>query len=142
VNTRTKYLNALVLLTFLVGQVQYAYSSYFCSMKQTPVKSPIMAMNSLTDNSNGICRECQSVIPSRLGQLMIGSNCIKVIKAEKSVVSNFTQWAKFNSRVDLAFDLMPAFSNRQSSGASGYKLFTPANSPPIDLPILNNNLRI
>lgn len=130
------------MLAFMVGQVQYAYSSYFCTMRQMSVKSPNMSMNMPTDRNGSSCGECQVAVPPQHAQQLIGSNCIKVISAEKSVVSSFAERAKFHSQVVIAFSFIQADEYARQPGHQSLISVPPINSPPLDLPILNNNLRI
>ena len=140
VNDKAKYLNLFVLLTFLVGQVQFAYASYFCTMKQAPVKSPVMAMTSPGNETEDACTQCSGVIPPHNEQQLVEGNCIKVVTAEKSVVSSFTDSVKLLSHFVIAFSFVPPSSYQPS--AVHYQLFSRNSSPPLDLPILNSNLRI
>ena len=128
------------MLTFLVGQVQFAYASYFCTMKQAPVESPVMVMASPTDETEDVCTQCSGVIPPQNGPQLVGGNCIKVVTAEKGVVSSFTDSAKLISHFVIAFGFVPTSSYHLS--AISYHLFGQSNSPPLDLPTFNSNLRI
>ncbi len=140
---RLKYLNILVLLTFLAGQVQFAYTSYFCTMEHKAVQKPALAMTASMDSDGDMCNECQSVIPQKQGQQLIGSNCIKVINLEKSTVSDFASSQKsiqhFVSVSSMANQLSVISS--QLSPMS-YEPSAGTDSPPLDLPTLNSNLRI
>ncbi len=131
-------------LAFVVGQVQYAYVSYFCTMKQMPVSTPAMPMTSTTaEEAVGMCNECQAVNPFQERLQLLDANCVKVITAEKSVVSNFT-----DSQRSIQHFLVVAVIGDQLSSIGyrpsviSYRLFTQVNSPPLDLPTLNSNLRI
>ncbi len=140
VNDKVKYLNLFVLLTFLVGQVQFAYVSYFCTMKQAPVKSAVMAMASSSNETDVVCTQCSGMIPPQNQQQLAEGNCIKVITAEKSVVSGFTDSVKLLSHFVTTFSFVPLSSYQPS--AAQYQLSSLNSSPPLDLPILNSNLRI
>ena len=143
INRKLKYLNTLVLLTFLVGQTQYAYTSYFCTLKQMPVKAPTVAVTSTTDETCGMCDECQGVImPPQHGLPTIEGNCIKVVTTEKSVISNLAEWAKFNSHIISALYFIQSNGFSVQSGSQNVSLASQAQSPPLDLPTLNSNLRI
>lgn len=139
---KVKYLNLFVLLAFLVGQVQYVYTFYFCTMKQMPARTPTMTMNSTNAMSGDICDECQGVITAQHGQQSFKDNCIKVVTSEKSVISNFTEWAKFSSHIVTAFNFIQPDSYAQQFSRQSFILVFQANSPPLDLPTLNSNLRI
>ena len=140
VNDKAKYLNLLVLLTFLVGHVQYAYASYFCTMKQAPVQSPAMTMTPPSNQTEDACTQCSDVIPPREGPQFVEGNCIKIVTAEKSVVSSFTDSVKLLNHFVTAYSFVPVLNYQPS--AINYQLFTHSNSPPLDLPILISNLRI
>ena len=139
-NDKVKYLNLIVLLTFLVGQVQFAYASYFCTMKQAAVKSPVMAMTSPGNETEDVCAQCSGVIPPQNGLQLVEGNCVKVVTAEKSVVSSFTDSAKLISHFVVAFNFVPPSSYQLS--AISHQLLSQSDSPPLDLPTLNSNLRI
>ncbi len=131
------------MLTFVVGQVQFAYSSYFCTMKQLTVKTPIMAMTSNSDLNEGVCEQCQEVMPPSHGQQLVEGNCIKVVTTEKNVVSSFSD----SQRSIQHFVGVAVIGDQLSStgylpSAISYRLLTQADSPPLDLPTLNSNLRI
>lgn len=137
---KAKYLNLFVLLTFLVGQVQFAYASYLCTMKHAPVKSPVMAMAAPSDETQDVCTQCSGVIPPQNGQQLVEGNCIKIVTAEKSVISSFTDSVKLLSHFVTSFNFVPASSSHLST--ISYQLIRHSNSPPLDLPTLNSNLRI
>lgn len=142
VNARIKYLNTFILLAFLIGQVQYAYTSYFCTLKHEQVKAPTLTATPVSDNDGNGCEECQGVIPETHGQQSIESNCIKVVSIEKSTIDNFAEWAKFHNQVVAVFNSIQANDYPQQIGHQSFVVLSPANSPPLDLPTLNSNLRI
>ena len=142
VNDKVKYLNLFVLLTFLVGQVQFAYASYFCTMKQAPVKSPVMAMISPGNETEDVCAQCSGVILPQHGPQLVEGNCIKVVTAEKSVVSSFTDSVKLLSHIVIVFGSIAAISGQHLAISNRLSAINNADSPPLDLPTLNSNLRI
>lgn len=142
-NEKIKYLNMFVLLAILAGQVQYACTSYYCTMERKAVSAPSMTTTSVADGTDGICDECQGVIPLQHGQQTFDNNCFKVVSTEKSVISNFTNSQKSFQN----FVVVSLIGDQQSSvcchqSAISCKLFIQANPPPLDLPTLNSNLRI
>jgi len=142
-NEKIKYLNIFVLLTFLVGQVQYVYSIYFCTMEHKTVQRPTMETSCSTDNDGDLCEACQGVIPQQHGQQIIETNCIKVISVEKSMVDNFTSLQKYVQHfVSIAFigNQLDALTSQLST--INYEPLPLTDSPPLDLPTLNSNLRI
>jgi hypothetical protein len=140
VKIRIEYLNLLVLLTFLAGQVQFAYTTYYCTMKQMAVKTPAMSTTSMDSSTGDVCDQCQEVIPPLHGEQIADGSCIKVVTAEKSVVSSFNDSVKLLSHVAITFSSVPTSSYQPS--AVSYQLFRPTDSPPRDLPTFNSNLRI
>jgi hypothetical protein len=140
---KLKYLNLLVLLTFLVGQVQYAYSSYFCTMKNAGISAAAADMKMDVPKENS-CDECavmpQSVPPT--GQ-SLKSNCMERRVEQKMVVDNFTgsQEVVHHFVGNLfTFDNLATIDNRLFT--LRHSLFTSTDSPPLDLPTVNSNLRI
>ena len=133
-------MNLLVLSTFMVGQVQFAYASYFCTMKQAAVKSPVMEMTSQISDAAEVCTQCSGVIPPQHGSQLVEGNCIKIVSTEKSVVSSFTDSVKLLSHFVTVISFIPALNYHPS--AIGHQLISPSSSPPLDLPTLNSNLRI
>jgi hypothetical protein len=111
-------------------------------MKQMPVETPTMTMNSTDAMSGDICDECQGVITPQHGRPSIKDNCIKVVTSEKSVISNFAEWAKFNSHIVTAFNFIRADSYAQEFSRQSFILVFQVNSPPLDLLTFNSNLRI
>lgn len=142
VNDKVKYLNLLVLLTFLVGQVQFAYASYFCMMKQAPVKSPVMAMASSSNETDDVCTQCSGIIPPQNGLQLVAGNCIKVVTAEKSVVSSFTDSVKMLSHFVIVLGFIQAINGQHLAISNQLSATNNADPPPLDLPTLNSNLRI
>ena len=141
-NDKVKYLNLFVLLTFMVGQVQFAYASYFCTMKQAPVKSPVMAMTSPGNETDDVCTQCSGVIPPQNGLQLVEGNCIKVVTAEKSVLGSFTVSIKLLNHFVTVLGFIPTFSVQQSPIINRLSAVSESDSPPLDLPTLNSNLRI
>lgn len=141
-NERMKYLNLFVLLAFTAGQVQYAYTSYFCTMEHKSVQRPTMTNASVTDNDGDACEECQGVIPQAHGQQLIESNCIKVIFSEKSTIDSFAEWGKIHSHFEIALGLIQTNVYTKAVSHQSFSVTSSTNSPPLDLPTLNSNLRI
>ncbi len=139
-----KYLNLLVLSTFLVGQVQYAYSTYFCTMMQQRVNGPTVHMKSKTSNSEITCGQSQDVKSiSNVVQLIQG-DCIKLVTSKKSTLDSFTDLHKsVQHSVPAAIIIGNSLSTVaiQLLSASHY-LLPAAVSPPLDILTLNSNLRI
>lgn len=128
---RIKYLSFLVLLTFLVGQVQYAYASYFCTMMDAPVSSPTMTM-SMDDQ----------FAQRESGRQTVQASCMQMQLTEKKVVDNFTNTDKSISHFVGVVAVL--HSQNEIGQLSNYNFvqFSRTDSPPLDIPTFNSNLRI
>lgn len=140
---KVKYLNLIVLLTFLGGQVEYAYTSLFCTMKGAPVSSP-SAMMKTDDSMPNSCDECTGVAqPVSSASQNLKSGCMQLRLEQKMVVDNFTGTGKALRHFVENFAVVKHVSTIDDQlFTTTYKLFTPTDSPPLDLPTLNSNLRI
>ncbi len=141
---RFKYTNALLALALLAGQVQYAYTTYFCTEQHAAVSKPTVMMQSadLSSGSN-ICDECRGVIPVQHGATLAVPNCIQIATQSKDVVSNFTKIETSSTRFETnnVFCVVCPVICSQKSTAS-YQLLSFADSPPLPLHITNLNFRI
>ncbi len=126
----------------MVGQVQYACVSYYCTMMQRPVSAPTMTMKLKTHSCEDLCNCDQRIPPPQNRQDLVGDNCIKIVNSTKSVVSSFTDSAKLISHFVTVLGFMPTLNGRQSAIGDQLSATNNAPSPPSDLPILNSNLRI
>ena len=140
-NERTKYLSFLVLLTFLIGQVQYAYASYFCTMKNAPVSSPAMTM-SMDDQSPTHCTECDAFEQPVSGQQILQMNCIQTQLTQKKVVDNFTNTDKSISHFVGIVAVLQSQDEINQLSNDNFVRFSRTDSPPLDIPTFNSNLRI
>ncbi len=140
----SKYLNLVVLLALLVGQLQFARTTYFCAEQLRTVNRPSAELNpSKPMSNNEICDECQGFIPFYHGYELAPTNCIQVHTFTKSIINNFTISDKpiLNPGGLFCAKSNPlAVSYRPS--AMSYALINCDLSPPSDLPIANSNLRI
>lgn len=139
---KLRYLNLAVILAFLIAQVQYACSSYFCTMMQAYVSGPSTTVNSITHSCEDLCNCPQRTAPHQGGGEIVEGNCIKTLNLEKSVISSFTDPAKFCGDVIAAQGFIPTHICTQRFTSQVSIKFTKSGSPPLDLPILNSNLRI
>ncbi len=131
------------MLTFVVGQIQYAYSSYFCTMMQRQVKAPTMAMNPATATPSDVCDECQAVaMPARHGVQLAQGDCMELVTSQKHTLDNFTEWSRYHAQFAASFSFVQMYDYTPQLVSQSFILASPANSPPLDLPILNSNLRI
>ena len=127
---------------FLVGQVQYACSSYFCTMTQKPVSAPTMTMKLKTHSCEDLCNCDQKTPPPQNRQDLVGDNCIKIVNYKKSVVSSFTGSAKLIGHFGSVLGFIPALNGHQSAIRNLLVATNDAASPSPGLHILNCNLRI
>ncbi len=140
-NERIKYLNILVLLIFLVGQVQYAYASYFCTMKNAETSSPTMTM-STDDESTVQFTERNGFAQPVSSQQIVQASCMQVQLTEKKVVDNFTNTDKsFSHFVGIVAVLQSQDEISQLSN-NNFVQFSRTDSPPLDITTFNSNLRI
>ena len=139
---KVKYLALLVTLTFIVGQVQFAYSSYFCSMKQVILKHVQTGMTCDAMSGDDMADMGTGVALSLRGQQLAAQNCMQLRLAEKKVVDTFTGSDMPEQHfVGAAVIIQPLEPGIPTSGAN--PSFICRNpSPPQDLPTLLNNLRI
>ncbi len=142
-SNRAKYLSLLAMTAFVVGQVQYSYTSYFCTMLNSYVPSPSMALASHHEASEATtCDDCQVDPAPASGHQLVEANCFHVTTAEKSVVDNFVGSTNpdihFVAAV-VSFLPVPLVARTLSSS---WASVPSADSPPLDLPTLNCNLRI
>lgn len=139
---KIKYLNLVVLLTFLVGQIQFVYASYFCTMKNAPMTLSSKLM-SKDDSCCMACAECSNLTQMEQGRQTINGNCMQLRFEQKMVVDNFT-----DSHNDIQHFVTVAIIGDQLSmtnflaAADGCRLFNRIDHPPVDIPTLNSNLRI
>ena len=141
-NTEGKYLALLVTLTFIVGQIQFGFSSYFCTMKQvtlTPAESARVVDGTSCDAA---CGSFDLGIKSTQGQQLIDPNCIQTRLAEKKVVDSFAGSDKSESHfVAFVVFIQPA-NMTMLSDHENFAGLRFNSSPPPDIPTLNSNLRI
>ena len=126
----------------MVGQVQYACVSYFCTMMQRPVSAPAMTVNSRARSCEDPCSCSRRITLRQYGLQLVANNCIKVVYSKKSVVSSFTDSAKLISHFVMVLGFMPNLNGHQSAIGNQLSATNNAASPPSDLPTLNSNLRI
>ncbi len=139
-----RYLRAFLTLAFVVGQIQCAYATCFCTERQSPVSMPRVVMNS-PDTSSGstICDECHGVITMEHGMSLESPSCILFTLHTKSVVSSFTNLETFSGHFEpiMLFHFISRGTCRTTL-ASNHLLFATTDSPPLPLHLTNLNLRI
>lgn len=132
-----------ILLTFSAGQVQYGHTSYFCTMLNTFLPSPAVAsaMHSRLAG-NDVCSECQGARGNEAGVQVVEPNCFQIVSVHKDIVGSFLGSANTNFQDGGTFLFMmpqPLASRMSIQSRSVAQI---CFSPPLDLPIFNNNLRI
>ena len=141
---KPKIFEILVAVTFLIGQVQYIRTTYFCTEQLRTVNRPSAEMNSFEPMSkNETCDECQGFIPFYHGYELAPTNCIQVHTFTKSIINNFTISDKpILNPAGIAWvqNKLSILSYRPS--AISLAVINCDASPPSDIPIANNNLRI
>lgn len=140
VSSRAKYLSLLVILTFTVGQFQYAYSSYFCTMKHVTLSLEDVIG---TASGNSCASSCDGTLelPSEQGRQILGMNCMQYRLTEKKVVDTFTGQDKPQLHIVGVMAVLPAMQI-VSQSAGVVITAVGSSSPPPDIPTINSNLRI
>jgi hypothetical protein len=142
-SNKAKYLSLLVILTFVVGQVQYTYTSYFCTMLNKFLVSPSIAAANHNDNiTDDACDDCQVRIDPASGHLFLEPNCFRVTSLEKSVVDNFVGSPVPDIHFTFTFTSFLSTPPAMETLFQNWATVPSANPPPLDLPTLYNNLRI
>jgi hypothetical protein len=136
-SNKAKYLSLFVMLTFTVGQVQYAYSSYFCTMTHKTY-GPAMAAGSSGDGS---CSPTACVTPAH-GQQLVDASCMQLRLAEKKVVDSFASPDKAPSHIVAIVAILPGRLFSVEPATFITVAIQPCVFPPPDIPTLNSNLRI
>ncbi len=138
-----KYLNLLVLLTFLVGQVQYAYSVYFCTMLQAPVPAPTMKMSSAEVGWGNTCDHCSSATQTLEGEQLAQVDCVRLITSQKSTLGSFTESQKLIQHImSVSFVGNRLLALIEKPLSTTCSLIPTTSSPPSDISIFDSNLRI
>lgn len=142
-NRTTRYMSLAILLTFTVGQVQYGYTSYFCTMLNAFLPSPAAAATIHNQEmNNGACSACQGVTETVSGAQNLEPNCLRIVSIQKDVVASFLGTTSINlhNTVSVAF-VMPQMSFSRTN-VQGRSTVSPESPPPLDLPTIHSNLRI
>lgn len=138
-----KFLSHLLILAFLSGQVQYAYTSLFCTHLQKPVGTPSLQVNRTEGNADpDMCEECQGVLPVRHKQVIEPKGCIEVRSGAKKVVDEFTDWNAPLVPCSSPCYLQPTDASLQLTLLQGNSLVLGEELPPLELPPSNLVLRI
>ena len=139
-----KSIYALLVLALIAGQIQYAYSTCFCTDRRAPVTRPEAVMQSPGMPSGSIiCDECRGMIPLQHGVSLESPNCVRITMHTKSVVSSFTNFETFSGHFESGILLHIASRETCSlTSATNHLLLGSTDSPPLPLHITNLNFRI
>ena len=99
----------------MVGQVQYACVSYFCTMTHRPVGTPVKSMNPKARSCEDLCSCSRRITLRHYGLRLVENNCIKVVDSKKSVVTSFTDSAKLISHFVTVLGFIPSLNGHQSA---------------------------
>ncbi len=138
-NRPAKYLSLAILLTFMVGQVQYSYTSYFCNMLNRYIASPSASLTIHPRQHFDGCSECQAV---HVRNQVLEPNCFQVDTFQKDVVSNFVTPTNFEVHMAVAFVISLPQPVVQQATLHIMSIPRTSLSPPLDLPTLNGSLLI
>ncbi len=141
-NEKIKYLSLLVMLTFVVGQVQYAYATYFCTMKQMVVNSASIEMAATSSMGMTACDECAGTVQPKFAVQIVQGNCIQVQLAEKKIVDNFTDSGKYNLHPTASLVFIVVQDQCRQISRQNFIPVLRTDSPPLDIPTFQSNLRI
>lgn len=136
----TKYLSFLVVLMFVVGQIQYGYTTYFCTMMNEFLPSAPVMLSSQYETDT--CSQCDGVLAAQQSSQTFAPNCFQINSLQKDVISTFT--AAGNHDLYVVNVAAPIVIHPQVAQTTLWSLtIAPAtSSPPLDLPTFNSNLRI
>ena len=141
---RLKYVNLLLTLALLAGQVQYVHTTFFCTEQHAPVSKPTVKMQS-ADMSSGstICDECRGMIPVQHGATLSSANRIQITTRSKDIVSGFTLSEKLLPHFEAGKVCFSQYTSSpiQHPGVSVW-LFNATDFPPLPLHVLNLSFRI
>lgn len=138
---KTKYMSLFIVLAFTAGQVQYSYTSYFCTMLHMflPSRSAALAMHSM---SHDVCTQCDAPLVTQAGNEELVPNCFVVNTIQKDVVSTFVGNSTSEIHAASALALKLPHPIIRYTSVQNEPIVRTALSPPLDLPTLNSNLLI
>ncbi len=137
----TVYLNLVVILAFLVGQVRYERSSYYCTMMHNTVSASAVGTSSRQLPCGCSCKASQRSRPL-VGRQLTARGCIRIIKLHKKVVSNYTDSGKIRLPFVLNVYLVSMDNGDLCPDTHSFYAFFDGRSPPPDFIIVNRILRI
>ena len=138
----TVYLNMVIMLAFLVGQVRYECSSYYCTMMHSTVSNSAVGTSSVQLPCGCSCKASQRLRSPRVGQQLAARGCLRLIKRQKKVVSNYTDSVKNSVPLIASLYLVSLVDRGLRSDTHSFYAFIDSKPPPLDLTIVNLVLRI
>lgn len=138
-----KYLGLLVSIALVVGQVQYAYAAYYCTMVHHRVDTQSeLAVSQEGHVSNQTCNVCDCTATSPSAQERYEPDCLRVTAGHKDVTNSFQETSLPNidalgSPAVLPVETQtPCVALHSIMSVSSLALSSPG------IPTINNNLRI
>lgn len=139
----SKYMGLVVSIALVIGQVQYAYAAYYCTMvhHQVSIQTDIAAPH-VGHVSDQTCLECDCTGIPFSTQQRYEPDCLRLTIGHKDVVGSFQEPSASNLCVSgLAAALpvrtqIPSIALHSTMAVSGLVSSSPG------IPALNNNLRI
>lgn len=136
----TKNFSLMMVLMFVVGQIQYGYTTYFCTMLNEFVPSPAMTL--AVQHEGDACGQCGGVFASHHENQTFEPNCFKINSVQKDVVSTFTSSSNPDSfSITTVAFIVPRLLFQQNVHWK-FIVAPDAQSPPQDLLTFNRSLRI
>lgn len=138
-----RYLTLLLCLSFLVGQVPYAYATYYCTVEHKAVGMPSKEeRSSPKDLSTKICDACQGVLIIHRTEGVAKPNCLRVEKHKKDVTDSFAENGYATPHPLVCVVLIGCKQAGRSDGKRALLAFPRNASPPENIPLLGSSLRI
>ena len=140
--TAAVYLNLVVILAFLVGQVRYQRLSYYCTMTHNAVGTSALGTGSVHLPCSCSCKAFQWLRSSRVGPQLAARGCIRIINRQKKIVSSFVDSVKVGIPFNANLCLVSLDNVGLRSDTYSFCPFFDGRPPPPDLAIVNRILRI
>ncbi len=136
----TKYFSVLMVLMFIAGQIQYGYTTYFCTMLNQflPSAEAVLAVHQEADT----CGQCDGMFAAQSGSKTFEPNCFRIDTVQKDVLSTFTSSNNPDFFCVTTVALIITQPSFQQATLRSWSVAPSAPSPPLDLPTFNSNLRI
>lgn len=138
-----KYLGLLVSIAFVVGQVQYAYAAYYCTMIHRQVDSQSeIAVSPEGRVSDQTCVLCDCTATTSRAQEKYEPDCVRVTVGHKDVVGNFQEPSVPNLIASGSSAVLQANIQTPSPALHSTRVVSSLISSSPGISALNNNLRI